>query len=112
MVDVSSEDFASLVGTIYDAAFDVKKWQDFVQQLSRAVGGTQIVMHGHDYVTKQSLGAVQCGMDPQFLDNYQAHFDATNVWVPGIAKMKIGRVGAPEDFFPRDDLFRTEYYND
>ena len=112
MVELIQEDIDRLLHTIYQAGLDPSLWSTFVYQLSELMAGTMIVMQGHDVVANASLGALSSPVDQELISSYDEYYAAKNVWVPGIAKMPIGKAGHPEDTVDREDLWKTEFYND
>lgn len=112
MVVLSAEKLNELISVIYDAALDPGQWPVFVRKLSLWAGGAQVVMQGHDFAANRPLVEIAEHLPPEFIRSYHEYYGANNVWVPGIARMQIGKAGVPEAFLDRETLFQTEYYND
>jgi DNA-binding CsgD family transcriptional regulator len=112
MPEMTEEHFDRLLQTIYRAALEPDLWWDFVNQLSGMMGDTMIVMQSHDIVANASLGALSSPVDPELLTSYEAYYAAKNVWVPGIARMPVGKAGHPEDNLPQEEFLKSEFYNE
>lgn len=106
------DDFNRLVHLVYQAAFDPGLWPDFLLKMSSYMGGTMMVMQGHDVLANASLGALHTPVDPTLMAQYEQYYAARNVWVEGIAKMPVGKAGHPEDHLPYQDYIQSEFYND
>lgn len=90
---------------------DSSKWQVFCNELSK-VADTPIMMFGHNLGTNEGLGLIAGGLDPVELDRYQLHFADKNPWMHMNAIMPVGAVGISDQALRREDLFKTEFYND
>jgi len=101
-----------LIHLVYEACFAREKWQDVVDGLGRLACVPQITMHAHDLQSNAGIGQIVFGREPRFLSAFEDYFSARNVWMPGIARSPIGKAMSAEAFFPRDDLMKTEFYND
>ncbi|MCR9137472.1 MAG: helix-turn-helix transcriptional regulator [Alphaproteobacteria bacterium] len=96
---------------LYAASLDHSRWQDFCDSLNR-VADTPILMFGHNLKINSGLGIIAGGLDPVELDRYQSHFAVLNPWMHMNAIMPMGTVGTSDQALQREELFKTEFYND
>jgi len=100
-----------LLSTLYATASDHSKWQVFCDEL-KTVSTVPVMMFGHNLGTHESLGIIASGLDPAELDRYHHHFADKNPWMHMNAVMPVGLVGVSDQALHRDDLIKTEFYND
>lgn len=111
MTKLDAEDIAQLTGIISAAGLDRSRWQDFVDRLHHMTGA-RVHIAGLDVRTGLDLGIICAGYDPDWLKSYEDHYGALNAWMDGIAQQRVGAVYNVNDLCPREDLERTEFYND
>lgn len=111
MTRLDAEDIAQLTGIISAAGLDRTRWQDFVDRLHHMTGA-RVHIAGLDVRTGLDLGVTCAGYDPDWLKSYEDHYGALNAWMNGIAQQRVGAVYNVNDLCPREDLERTEFYND
>ena len=106
----SPEDLLPLV---YAAATDQNAWGELCKGLNRLTG-TPTLLFSHDITSHKSLGQVGAGWDGDHLDNYEKHFgrDPVNPWMGMNNALPIGIVGVSDFALGREELFKTEFYND
>lgn len=102
----------TLVGQIYAAGYDRSKWQDVCDELRRLSGDCQIVLHGHDLNRNRQMGFVSSGYDSSFVASYFAHYAAVNPWLPAMGAVPVGQVRRSDECITREELLRSEFYND
>ena len=102
---------SKLVSLIYAAATDNSVWQDVCDELNRFTS-VPVKMFGHSIRTYESLGLIGAGWDPAELGRYHDHFGDLNPWMQMDVAMPVGMVGVSDQALPREDLFKTEFYND
>ncbi len=96
---------------VYEAATDNNKWPDFCEALNRA-SGSPVKMFGHSTKSYESLGLIGAGWDPQGLDQYHQYYAALNPWMHMDLALPVGAVGTSDLALRRDELVKTEFYND
>lgn len=102
----------TLVGQIYAAGYDRSKWQDVCDELRRLSGDCQIVLHGHDLDRNRQMGFVSSGYDSSFVASYFTHYAAVNPWLPAMGAVPVGQVRRSDECITREELLRSEFYND
>lgn len=100
-----------LLSLVYATASDAGAWQAFCDAMTQHTGAATMLF-GHNLGTDESLGILAGGLDPAELERYHAHFADKNPWMHMNATMPAGSVGVSDQALERDDLFRTEFYND
>ncbi len=108
---LQSDTSQSLLSLLYATVTDRSKWQSFCDELN-AFSTVPIMMFGHNICSDESLGIIAGGLDPVELDRYHAHFADQNPWMHMNMVMPMGAVGVSDQALARDDLFKTEFYND
>ena len=109
---ISQSAIDTLVGHIYAAGYNRSKWQDVCDTLRRLSGDCQIVLHGHDLNQNSQLGFVSSGYDQSFVASYFSHYAAVNPWLPAMGAVPVGHVRRSEECITREELLRSEFYND
>ncbi len=100
-----------LVSLIYAAATDNSMWQKVCDELNKHTGAP-VKMFGHSVRTFDSLGLIGAGWDPAELDSYHHYYGDLNPWMQMDVAMPVGMVGVSDQALSREDLLKTEFYND
>ena len=109
-------DCGDFLDLLYDAALDSALWVPVMERFADMVGGTSVVVSRLS-VKDGSGGGMVARADPVWRAVYLEHFAQLNPlnnvenpasylrnWAP--------RILTDEDWMPKEDLIRTEYYND
>jgi DNA-binding CsgD family transcriptional regulator len=101
-----------LIGGIYDAAADPELWSNAIGQIVEATGCRTGVFYEHDLATHQSqpLGFHQ--FNPEFMQEYVAHYGALDPWNARVMNWPVGVAAPTYVLMSEDDLRRTEFYQD
>jgi DNA-binding CsgD family transcriptional regulator len=110
-VSVTIEEYADLVGRIYDAALDPQLWPQTMERLAAAVGATAAGLMLTDPV-RQRLAAVSVGVNPDAIEAYNRYYWRIDPLAPVVARMPTGLVFTDRSMVPRAELERTELHND
>lgn len=102
---------SELLDLVYATATDRSKWQMFCDTLSLHTT-VPIMMFGHNLKANESLGIIAGGLDPVQLDLYHDYYADQNPWMHMNLVMPVGTVGVSDQALRREDLFKTEFYND
>ncbi|WP_419907283.1 helix-turn-helix transcriptional regulator [Hoeflea sp.] len=101
----------SVLSLVYEAATHNSKWVDFCSALNQ-VSGSPVKMFGHSTKSYESLGLIGAGWDPEGLDQYHQYYAALNPWMKMNLALPVGAVGVSDIALRRDELVKTEFYND
>lgn len=108
-----------LVGRIYDAAIDPKRWPEFLDAFADAVQAQGTLIYTHNVETSQASTApddpsslnVAVRFDPEHVRALGEHYNLVNVWAHNEAVLKPGRPVTGSMLYPVRDLPKTEFYN-
>ena len=103
-----------LVGLIYDATLDPERWSDFLSELVETVNG-----HSASLWSVRPGGALAmlttARMDPEFIEQYTAHYCAKDPWLIKGRERNLFRPGVVrlgEEVVTPSELRSTEFFND
>lgn len=103
--------FASLVDGIYEAGIDAQRWPGTLDQLVAASGtriaGLKIVARGRAAFILASTGA-----DRAAVSLYNAHYHRIDPVAAAVERRPVGTLFTDRQLIPKDQLTRTEFYND
>ncbi len=106
------DSYQALVQTVYAAALDQERWDDCLAALSRAAGGVYTHILGHNIEDNVNFVAKKSLYPDEYLKTYADYYGALNPWAPGMARAPVGLPTAGDSFCSKEELFRTEFYND
>ncbi len=104
-------DPSAMIDLIYSAAFDERLWTDVLAQLADFVGagpGIFVRKRLHD----NQGHAVLSRMDPTAFADYFGYFAQRNPLARGVADHAAGSFLLDWQTLPKQELTRSEYYND
>ena len=110
--DLDITAYGRLTSLIYRAVLDQRGWAEFLAEVTQVTGGIKTHLFGFDIPGGISLGLTAAGYDPDYIDSYNSHYGTMNAWAVGFANGTPGVVMPSETMYPKNDLFRTEFYND
>lgn len=99
------------MSSVYATVADPDKWQEFCDVIF-AYTGAPILFFAHNIDADLSLGIIGGGVDPSELERYHQHFADQNPWMERNQTMPVGMVGVSEQAVARENLIKTEFYND
>lgn len=101
------------VGLLIDeAAFDVSRWQDVLDTLTRNLSGTRANLQVVDSTLGRAAPMVSSGWRADEMDAYARHFGAINPWVAVLLRSSTMTTICAEHEFPCDELRKSEFYQD
>ena len=115
-----SQDFHELVGSIYDAALEPRRWTNVLEEISAALGAQSAALHSQDQVTGKGWG-ITSNIDPAAPPLYFGYFATRNVIrrrrnecleLDGSSQAWRRRVIHDEHLLPKGELVHSEYYAD
>src|SRR5690606_31873411 len=108
--ELELEAFAELVGSIYEAAFDPRRWQATLPRLVAALHGERGFLGFTSTLRGHSRSTISCEMDPEFLTRWQGEFAGADPWYDRSGALPTGTVVQGLEVVPYDDLRRTEVH--
>ena len=110
---------AEMVGGIYEAALDAKRWPDFLAHLSVALNSETGLIWANDFEDQTAhLGGLpgvisaNVGFAPEFLDSFVQYYSQRNVWLERPELHREGTVVTSATLYPESRLEKTEWYGD
>ena len=102
---------AKLVGSVYEAASDAKRWVPFLEALGAVAhaDGAGLVMHDdragtHDVATSWEV-------NEEMMPQYREYYGRLDVWTNRAKGSPMGRVCLSQELCRLDELRKTEVYN-
>lgn len=108
---MTEDEVTSLIGQIYESAFDETLWVPIMNRMADAVGGGATALIRKNLVTGQGSGLYGRITEQQFTD-YFGRFARANPLARAIAAIQPGSFLIDWQVIPKPDLIRSEYYND
>jgi DNA-binding CsgD family transcriptional regulator len=111
-MDIKLDDLKRLTTLTYSAALAPEKWQLVLEAMTEVSGGVHTHLFGFDLEAGASIVSGYSGYDPDYLPLYDDYFHQKNVWAEGFINAEVG-VSVPSEWMcSREDLYRSEFYND
>jgi DNA-binding CsgD family transcriptional regulator len=108
---------SELVGNIYEAGLDARRWPELLKNLASSVGAPAASLWMHDFAdgsaSFDSGGgnvAAFVGYDEREMAEYAEHYSALNVWAAQTDRLPAGWVRTSSALFPDHLLRRTEFH--
>lgn len=110
-MQINGETFSELVSRIYDAAFMPHLWDSLVGDVNDTLGASQVMLGLQDFQSGR-FRVVAPRMDPADFDAYRAHWGGRDLLWQRTNSAPIGATLHAEAFVPRDEMVRTDIYNE
>jgi DNA-binding CsgD family transcriptional regulator len=108
-----TEQVASLIGDIYDAALDPSRWTAVLRRTRDVVGGSAAVVFSKDARTKRLHIYHHCGgMDPHYRRLYFDHYEKLDPTTGAQVMSGIGEPIGTVDIMAIDDFQKTRFYQE
>lgn len=108
-----SEDTAlNLVGMVYEAALDERKWPTFLEAFALTVGGSSAMLRSVDLQTNQAGFVASTGYDPAWQAAYCNHFIKRDYFTPYMNQSPSRKIFSSDQHFCLSEQRKTEYFND
>jgi len=102
-----------LIATVYEAAADPAVWSQFLAHWVDATGADLAFLQRHHLTEHRSELLATFGMQTRLSTSYNQYYSRVNVWREHGRHLYVeGAVLVDEQFYPRDLLKRSEFYND
>lgn len=106
-----SSDILQLIGSVCDAALDADLWPAILEQFAHAFGSTKAYL-AEDNLVSTGGKLTSYGSDPVFHGLYAQYYVSRNVLWKNIVQQSLTGVLTDRIVMPRDELMRSEFYND
>lgn len=94
------------------AAFDIEGWQPVVDRLRELIPGVTPVLLAVDPAAHAPLPVVVSGIAADKISDYIQYYAARKPWSPCLTAAQDMEILWSDDVISRDDLQKTEFYND
>jgi DNA-binding CsgD family transcriptional regulator len=106
-----SEAASRLVDGLYAAALDVDLWPNVLEQFSRVFEGSSAHLSVENSASTRGR-MISFGTDPRYAERYGDYYITRNVlWQRFVQQPRAG-IFTDRDLMPKDELRRSEFYND
>lgn len=110
-MQIQSADPEILLPHIYAAATDNDAWAEFCEALNHLLD-VPVTLFSHNMMDNQCLGMLGAGWDPELIVQYEQYYGIINPWAAMNNSLPVGFTGVSDYALPREQLFKTEFYND
>lgn len=101
-----------LTDLIYASLFGECSWQDFLDRLAQTSPGGKAALHYHDLASSVAHVPFMSGFSQAEIDQFSSHFASVNPWIPRLDRVPVGQGLCGDEIFPREELVKSEFYND
>lgn len=109
-----NEDALEMVGEIYDAAFEPKRWVQVLTRIGNAVGSVQECLQVHA-PKSQSFAMMAPRRDPDYQQSFHDQWMKDGVWrglTEKLFALPVGRIIDLRELLSSEEFTRTGFYND
>lgn len=103
--------FDELLDLIYDAALNPDSWLKFLSALKGALSGGGGFLFSQD-IRNNHVIAEAVGVDASWMEAYNSHYAATNLWVRKAADWPAGSLMLSHEMVDERSFEASEWYND
>lgn len=103
---------AELVGGIYEAALDPRRWREFVDRIEGIYPDLTILLFSHEASATVAELNVLTNYPEAALRDYAAYYFANSPYVDFVPRNQVGLPTRAEAIISEAELFQTEHYND
>lgn len=101
-----------LTDLIYSAVLGESTWHQFLTVAGRLFEDGKGLLFYHDPATRNGRFLITSGIDAQSAKQYTEYYSSINCWIKEAQARPVGRASHTSSLVPRDELVRTEFYND
>lgn len=102
-----------LLNEIYDAALDPALWSQTLHRIKVELDASLVALHSYNLATGEGFSPYSDGLDSAALAPFVEYYQFINTFREPAEKMlTVGESASDRDVVPREDLLRTEFYND
>ena len=111
-MSISVDTKLDLVGKVYDAALDEKRWPIFLEAFAHSVDGCSAMLRLTDLQSRKAGFVASFGYDPAWKSAYCDHFVKLDYLTPALNQFKLGEIKTSDQVFSLSEQHQTEYFND
>lgn len=108
----ASSNTTDLTDLIYSALLGESSWETFLVRLSAMLPGGKSTLFYHDAERNVGAWSITGEMPEEFVRLYERHYAPRNPWMKKAATRVVGKGVVSDEMYSREDLVRTEFYND
>ncbi|MCV3737094.1 LuxR C-terminal-related transcriptional regulator [Rhizobium sp. TRM96647] len=101
-----------LTDLVYGSLFGECSWQHFMDRLATTMPNGKSSFHYQDLASPLAQVGLVSGFGSDEVEQFHNHYAAVNPWIPRTMLVPVGRGMTGESIFPREQLAKTEFYND
>lgn len=109
---VDSTSIPSLIGNIYDAVLEPRRWPAVLDRVCDATGSVGAMLITMDLRQPGSSRVVFARLDPVLMSRYLKNHAAADPWTAVATRLPVGGVFALDAFVPEATLVRSPLYAD
>ncbi len=109
----SDDGWAALLGDVYDASLDGRRWPDVVRRVAGTFDSGMCCLHSYDMLRRRGATNVEFNLDDTARRAYAEYFCQLNPWIPqGRRQGAAGEILVGSQVISDAQLERTEFYTD
>ncbi len=101
-----------LLDVLYEGVGAADGWDRFLAGLTATYAGGRASIAVHDTALPHDQPGITSGWEPDRIDAYYQYYAARNPWLPRVTTRPVGTVVPAEYMLPRQDLLKSELYQD
>ena len=109
---VTVEQYDDLLTQIYEAGQNPAAWNRVLHGIEAMTPGVVLNIQGYDRKTRDNFYCNTVNIAPERLVSYAKYYGQQSVWSQSMLSAPVSRVLSDEALYPREELLKTEYYND
>jgi DNA-binding CsgD family transcriptional regulator len=112
MEEASADALVAMINHVYAASLDGARWDDFLKSVSGHFrDASTILWHTNHHDNRFNVFGSH-RYEAKTLEAFEAHYYATNPWLPRKMRKPSGVLHRTEELYPEEELVKTEFYND
>ncbi|WP_208354267.1 helix-turn-helix transcriptional regulator [Pseudaestuariivita rosea] len=111
-MEVTEEKFKKLSAQILSTSSQDDSWLSVLQELSEIAGGARTFLFSQDLFDNRALRQHWVGCSDDFVQSWKDYYSGINPWANGAKDVTVGTVLRESQYYPEDQLLKTEFYND
>lgn len=105
-------DYAALIEKIYSASLSSDRWSEVLADIGAVMPEVASALWGMDLLAHEIGCDSYFGISPEAFQQFSEYYLSISPWAAGLLELQPGLIEWTEKMISRDDLFKTEFYND